>query len=145
MIRFVILLSLVLTTLAGGAGARAAEPVDVTIEVLEASRSAEGFSGSARRYARNLSDMGFSGARTVDTVTARDRSEGSSVELRFGDASGKKRAIRVTVLESAKARTKLRVEVPSLEFGTTTTHKKGGTFLVVIRKTGLVLAVRPSH
>lgn len=123
--------------------AYAATSVDVRIEVLKASRTQSGFDASARRYKKQLESMGFVGATTIDTLTAADRGVGSSVELRFRDPSRTERAIRVKVLESSKKRIRLHIEVPAYKLQTSTTHLDGGTYLMVIPKDDLVLAVQP--
>ncbi|MEO1230766.1 MAG: hypothetical protein AAFZ18_17855 [Myxococcota bacterium] len=121
-----------------GAPAQAAPAVDVTIEIMEASRTSKGFAGPTGRYAGQLKQLGFVGAKAIDKVTASGRSAGSKVELRFSGG----RKIRVEVLSASP--TSFRVELPDYRFSTKTTHKNGGVFLTVIPKDNLVLAVRPS-
>ncbi|MEL6188389.1 MAG: hypothetical protein AAFU79_27515, partial [Myxococcota bacterium] len=80
-----------------GAPAQAAPAVDVTIEIMEASRTSKGFAGPTGRYAGQLKQLGFVGAKAIDKVTASGRSAGSKVELRFSGG----RKIRVEVLSAS--------------------------------------------
>ena len=123
----------------------AAPRVDIGIEVLKASRSQKGFEGSARRYQKQLQSMGFVGARTIDTLAAAGKTEGDTVELRFKDSSTGRRArtIRVRVLDANPKRARFHIDVPAYNFSTRTTHSNGGTFLAVIPRDELVLAVHP--
>lgn len=138
-------LGVALALLGLGGPAWAAPTVDVTIEIMEASRSAKGFDGPTRRYAAQLKQLGFVGAKAIDTVTATSRSAGSKVELRFRDPARRDRKIQVEVLSAAPSSASFRVEIPDYRYTTRTTHKNGGVFLTVIPKDNLVLAVRPSR
>ena len=122
----------------------AANSVNVTIEIIKASKTEAGFMGSTERYKPQISRLGFLGAKPVDRVTAQGRTVGGSVELQFRDSNaGAIRKIRVRVIESSAQHTKLHIDIPHYRFSTHTTHKNGGTFLVFVAKDNLFLAVRP--
>lgn len=141
--------ALVAAMVVGGASmfapAQAAPTVDVHIDIIKGSRDTKGFQGGAKVFKKVLSEMGFVGAKTIDTVTATKRSVGSTIELRFRDpgAGNAERSIIVKVLEASKKRTRFHVQIPTYRFSTQTTHKDGGALITGIPKHGLFLAVRP--
>lgn len=124
-----------------GTPASAAETVNVTIDVFAASRSGS-FDAPSKRYAKNFSQLGYKGARRIDTLTAKRRAKGSLVELKFKDPKGKVQTIKVRVVV-ATAPVRFAIAIPGYGFETTTTHKKQGGLLVKVPSEDLFLAVRP--
>lgn len=125
-----------------GAVALAADTVDVTIEVIAPSRSGS-FDAASKRYAPKIATFGYEGAKRIDTVTAKNRAEGSMVQLEFRDAKGRKQTIQVKVLSAGGAAPSFEISIPGYKFSTRTTHKNGGAFLAYIAEQKLFLAVRP--
>lgn len=123
--------------------AEAAPEVDVSIQIIHGSKSEAGFGGPARRYQKQLERAGFKGGQVLDTVTAANRSVGSSVELRFKDEAKSERKIKVTVLDVSGSTVKLQIEIPDYKFKTSTTHRDGGTLLTVLPGHNLALVVWP--
>lgn len=141
--RLFLLLSIVpLAAITAPPPAAAAETTDITIEVFAARRDEAGFSGPAKRYASKFSQLGYRGARLIDTLTAKRRPVGSSVRLQFRDPKGKEQTIVVKV-DAAGPNARFDVSIPAYKFRSQTRHVNGGTFMVVLAKQDLFLAVRP--
>jgi hypothetical protein len=123
--------------------------VVVNIRVFEGHRTRAGFDPRITdpRVKQQIQELGFAGARFVDELDAARAEPGTGVSLEFRpEATEPARTLSVKVLEVKPEEVRLEISIPEFKFAAKTTHKKGGTFLLVHKRDAertLFLAVRP--
>lgn len=124
--------------------ARAAESARVEVIVMELAKAETRQIDPALRAETQILELLPQYGR-VRLIERRDTQldVGQSTKLEFATPAGKKAELNVTLLERSAATMKLRVRCAALQnLDTTTTHKDGGTFLVVRPQSGVGVAIR---
>jgi hypothetical protein len=147
---------LALAALPSPPAARAEVPVAATeagvvvnIRVFEGHRTRAGFDPriTDAKVRAQIQELGFAGARFVDELDAARAEPGTGVSLEFRpEPTEPARTLAVKVLEVKPEEVRLEISIPDFKFSAKTTHKKGGTFLLVHKRDAertLFLAVRP--
>ena len=133
-----------LGALATASPARAAEGARVEVIVMELQKAETRQIDPALEQETQILEL-LPQYNRVRLIERRDTrlDVGENTKLEFATPAGKKAELNVTLLERAEASMKLRVRCAALQnLDTTTTHKEGGTFLVVRPQSGVGVAIR---
>jgi len=133
-----------LALLAGSASARADEGARVEIMVLEVDRAESRQIDPALAEETQILQLlaPYDRIRIIERRTEA-LTVGRNAELRFSTPAGKKAQLDVELLARTADRMKLRVRCAALQdLDTTTSHQRGGTFLVVRPQSKVGVAIR---